>query len=449
MVYDSGSQVTIMSLSNTDINDISDASNIKSLMTGITGTEVVSTMFSTVADISQFLVITTDASDVPMMYDGTAITQLAFTGLSDPPENINYVCSYYGRLFYATKGRLGFYYMAPGAIQGAANWFDIGQISNEGGYLAAITTYSTDAGDGPGEYIVFITSRGEYIMYEGIDPGDANNWQVVGRYKSSMPVGRNCIVKYAGDTLILTTEGVLQFSSIRQLADVRFAISALTSKLGSLITDSVAYVATPGWGIIHYPRGGLLLANVPASSLTSGAYNHFAMNTTTNAWALMKSQDWDGLCWVVANHNLYFGRYDGSVRQAFVGFYDQGNPIAYSVRQAYNYFNGFGYKHFKWAQFQVRSDAPVTISSRLSVDFKDIPPLINSTGLVNVTGATWDVSFWDQDFWAVMPYAQNIIQSYGAYGIAASHWIGGDSAGTTLEWFSTDYVYEQTTGLLG
>lgn len=418
------------------------------LKTGLLSSDTVSTMFSTVADNAQFLILATGADD-PMSFDGAAITDLVITGVAGGANSLHFVCSYKSRLYWAAEGQLGFYYLAPGAIQGAAEYFDLGQIAKGGGYVQAIATYSEDAGNGPDDYIVFITNRGEYIMYTGDDPGDAASWSLVGRYKYAEPIGRKCVQDYAGDLIVLTLQGAVQFSQIRKLADTRFELSAMTSKLGDALLDMNIYDTVPGWSMALYPKGGWFMVTAPGSSSYSGRYYHFVMNTTTQAWTRFYADDWDGIAWAVANKKLYFGRYDGSIRVADSGQSDMGNDIRFSVRQAYNYFRTPQFKHFKWAQFLVKSEAPVNLVSNLSVDYKEEQPDTVPSPFPEGVGSIWDLAFWDLGEWGSGAYTQNWITPYGKFGVVGSHWLEGTLKGASLEWFSTQHVFEKATGLLG
>lgn len=408
----------------------------------------VTTMFSTIADSAQFLIITTGA-DIPMQYNGAALTNLAFTGLNagDLASGMNYVCNYKLRLYFGMKDRLGFYYLPPGQIQGALEWFDLSQLSQGGGYLQAIATYSEDAGDGPDDFIVFITNRGECLMFTGLDPGDASAWEIVGRYRAAEPIGKKCALNYAGDLLILTNEGVQQFSAIRKLADSRYEATVLSSKLGDILLKHNEFRDVYGWCMSLWTSGGMLVVNVPHTGARSGGYHVFAMNTVTQAWTVFESNEWNPQCFVMSNKRLYFGRYDGSIR-VLGGMYDVDKPITFNAKQAYNYFKTPQRKHFKWAQFLVKSEAVVSLASRLSVDFIENVPVTEPNPLGTGGGAAWDIAYWDVDYWGYGPYTQRWIAPYGDYGVAASHWLTGQVAGATFEWYSTEHVFEKADGLL-
>ena len=446
-VFAGGADQKILAFAGSNVFDVTAMGLATSLKSDLASDQIVSTMFATVADSAQWLIVTTGA-DIPMSFDGTALVNLAFTGMTEGPETINFVHPYMGRLFWGVEDRLGFYYLPPGQIQGAMEWYDLGQASNLGGRLQAIASYSqTSAGEGPQDYIVFISNRGEYFMFQGIDPGDANAWGIVGRFKGPEPIGRKCVLNYAGDLLVFTTEGLHQFSQIQKLGDTRSEIVALSSKLGDILLKNNINRDIWGWCMQLWPAGGWLIANAPDTNNPAGMFRQFVMNTVTQAWMEIDSVEWMARCWCRANGVIYFGRWDGSIRKVG-GLSDNNEAIVVRCKQAYNYFKSPSHKHFKWAQFLVKSDAPVQLASKLSVDFMEHTPAVAPSAIGAGEGAIWDIDFWDDAVWASGPYTQRWIAAYGDYGVSASHWLEGHFDNVEFEWYSTEHVWEPAQGLL-
>lgn len=445
--YTSGTIQEMFAEAGGKLYDVTVKDNHTEVMSGLAGPDIQAIMFSNAADNAQWLMCNTGA-DIPFAYNGSAWQDLAITGTHGAPEQINFFCPYKGRMYFTMEGECGFYYLIPGAIQGAAEFYDLGQICHKGGQIVAITTFSEDSGDGPNQYIVFISDQGEYIMYSGSDPGDAADWLLVGRYTGGKPIGRHAVMTYAGDVLIITVEGVMQFSAIRKLADTRSEIVALSSKLGDYFKNVVQYETVHGWNIIMYPKGGMIVVTAPDSFNMAGKYNHFVMNTVTQAWCRFVSDEWNGLCWTILNGNLYFGRADGSVRQADNGLYDVDKDIKMNVAQAYNYFGGSGNKHFQWVECLILSEAPATLSGTIRVNFgAGAPGPINQNPVTSL-GAIWDVSYWDEEYWGLDPTPRNFVVPYMNYGFVASLVLEGAFGGLTFEWYSSKWVFEPATGLL-
>jgi hypothetical protein len=426
------------------------------LVSGLLSNTVVTTMFSNSADNSQHLMITSGL-DTPSRFDGTAITNLALTGMVGSSSTLNFVFAFKSRLYWGQKDKLGFYYLPVGALQGALSYFDLAQVSKLGGYLVAIASYSEDSGNGPNDYIVFITSKGECIVYAGFDPSNANNWTIVGRYYAAVPIGKKCVLNYGSELILLTLEGALPFSQIRKAGDAKSAgvagssYSALTSKLGSFLSDYNINAATPGWqGLQYSGAGGWLLLNVPATSLVSGKYYHYVMNTTTNAWS--RITNWNGLCFTVFNKRLFFGRYDGYVMLGDEGRLDDGQSILCDAKQAYNYFedgNGLGFlqKHFQWASLLVGCDGKPPLSGKFNVDYvEESPTYLNE--VAGVVGSPWDDTFWDVGSWGGDNQTQRFVVTLNKGGVAGSLWLRASLSSVSFSWYATQYIIEKTRGLL-
>lgn len=454
-VYSGGAGDKMLAWAGGKIFDVSLAAPVQ-LATGLLGNVVVTTMFSNAADTSQHLIIV-NGLDQPRHYDG-ALSTLTMTGMVGSQNTLNFVKSFKGRLYFGQKDKLGFYYLPVGQIQGALTYFDLGQVASKGGYLVAIATFSeSTTGESPADYIVFITSKGELIVYAGYDPSTTANWALVGRYYTAEPIGTRCTVNFGTELIILTQEGALPFSEVRRAGDaasagVKGAIyTAITSKLGKYLAQYNMNAAVPGWeGLQYSGGGGWLILNVPATSSIAGQYYHFIMNTTTNSWC--RFTNWNGMSFCVFNKRLYFGRYDGYIMLGDEGRLDDGQPIRCDVKQAYNYFddgNGLGFltKHFQWASLLVSCDGEPPLSGKFNVDFtEEQPDYVND--LSPTAGAEWDVAAWDVGVWGDDSRTQRFIITLNKGGVSGALWLRASLQGLTLEWYATQYVMEKTKGLL-
>ncbi len=424
------------------------------LATGLLGNLPVTAMFSNAG--AQFLIIV-NGVDQPRSYNGAALNLLVMTGVTGSPNTLNSVFAFKGRLFFGQRDMLGFYYAAPGAIQGALSYFDLAQVSKLGGKLIAIGAYSDGSGETPQDYIVFVTDKGECIVYGGTDPSNAATWGLVGRYYTAPPIGNRCIINYGSELVILTLDGAIGFSEIRRVGDSKSQgvmgaeYSAITSKLGGFLSASNINADVPGWqGTQYSSTDGWLLLNVPATTSIAGQYYQYVMNTTTNAWT--RFTNWNGLCFTVFNRRLYFGRYDGFVMLGDEGRLDDGEPIRCDIKQAYNYFedgSGLGnlQKHFQWASLQISCDGEPPLSGKFNVDFKEEQPdYLNA--LANSGGAEWDVALWDVGVWGDDARTQRFIITLNNSGLAGALWLRASLEGLTFRWYATQFVMEKMRGLL-
>ena len=73
-------------------------------------------------------------------------------------------------------------YLPNSAISGAVTTFDLGQVMTRGGSVVAIASWTQDSKQNVDEYITFITSKGQVIIYQGNDPSTAPTFQQTGVY---------------------------------------------------------------------------------------------------------------------------------------------------------------------------------------------------------------------------------------------------------------------------
>lgn len=416
------------------------------LATGRTSNIVSTTAFSNAG--SQFL-LGVSGADAPFSYDGTTFTSLVITGLTGSQNNLHGIFAFKGRVYLTQASQLGFYYLAVGAIQGAASYFDLAQVARKGGHLLGAASFSLDSGTGPQDYIVFMTSEGEYIVYAGTDPSSAATWALVGRYYSSAPIGRKGWFNFRSDLYVINEEGVTSLSQIRTNGASGQELDFLSTKLGNYLTSLNPYTGVHGWCAVVYPKSSMLIVNAPATASTAGDYYQFVMNTDTNAWARFTEQD--ALCWTVYNKDAYYGTAAGTVVKADTGYSDNGEPIKCSCRQAPNYFDdgkgmGSADKQFHFATFIVEVDGTPPLSAVLNVNFQnDLPDYVSA--LPDSSGTLWDVALWDTFDWGGDAITQNFTVPFGKLGYVGSIYLRALTE-TQIKWYGTRFIIERARGVV-
>lgn len=449
-IYTGAAGAKMLAFSNGGIYDVTAGGAVgAALATGKASSKMQSCMFSNAG--SQFLLLYSGA-DQPMYYDGTTLSLATITGITGSQNTLYAPAVFKGRVYFAQQGQLGFYYLAPGAIQGAASYFDLAQQSLRGGAMAAIVSFSgADMGTGPADYAVFVTTEGEYIMYAGTDPSNASNWQLVGRYVGPPPIGKKGWFRFRSDVYFITAEGILSFTQIRQLSDDGENIQYLTSKLGRLFDDLTNnFTATHGWCAIIYPRGNAIYVNMPMTAVETGQYCQYVMNTNSNAWC--RYLNWNALTWALFNQTPYYGTADGRVVQADTGTMDNGSPISAVARQAWNTFddnNGMGNadKQFHFASFAMSADGAPALGCSLNVNFEDDQPAYTTTIAPGI-GGIWDVATWDVDIWGGTAVTQTVQISIGKLGYICSPWVQASSSASAVRWFATRITLERSNEVL-
>lgn len=399
---------------------------------GLSSIKATGTMFATGAG-NQFLVGVTGA-DAPFSFNGTTWADLSVTGLSGGIAQTGFtnVFAFKGRLYWTHPSLLGFHYTAVNSIQGGASYFDLGQQCVRGGKLQGVASFSHDSGGGMQDFIVFMTTKGEYLVYQGTDPSAATTFALVGRYFAAPPFGRKGWFNFRSDLFFITNEGVISIKDI--MANGADSRTSITVKLGSFLSNYNQNRNTWGWMGVQYPAANMLLINVPKGNSTDDGYVQFVMNTDTGAWT--KFTGWDGLCFNVMENRLFFSTYSGTLQIADEGYDDDGVEIVCEVAQAFDYFeDGQGSgpldKHFHFSTYMLKAEYSADIYACVSANLKEGTPTLVTTivGTGELESAT---------------------QGVGILGYCASTRMKVTFDGTEtsqVEWFATRHTYEKSKGL--
>ena len=385
--------------------------------------------------------------DKPLYYDGTnwlavdGATSPALTGVTT--TKLMSPLMHKGRLMFIEKDTLAFWYLAAGAAGGALTKFDLSGVAQKGGYLMAAESWTVDAGNGPDDRMVFFTSEGEVIAYQGTNPSNSSTWALVGVYNIAPPLGRNCVFKYAAELVFLTKLGAYPLSNVWVNAGLDMS-RASTRKIQQTFNETAAlYGDKFGWKAVAYPEKSAIIVNVPLAE--DGEHHQYVMNTMTNAWC--RFTGWNAEDFAVFNSELYYC--DGtSVIKAWSGSSDQGASIEAYAKTAFNYFGSKGQqKDFKMFRPVLSVNGSLNFLIDLDIDFEDKAIIGAASYSINTSG-TWDVANWDEAYWSS---GLQIVKNWQS----PTAWTGYCAAGKlkiatnklTVHWASVDYVYEVGNGL--
>jgi len=334
--------------------------------------------------------------DTPQIYNGTVWAALNVTGLT--LGDIVAVNAWKGRLWFTMINSTKSYYMAIGAISGAATVFDLGSFMTRGGFLECIGTWTQDSKQTVDEYLAFITSRGQVIVYQGTDPSTANTFALVGLYDIGAPIGRRCFLRIAGNLWVICVDGILPMSEMLTLDRAAAAKVAPTTMIqNAMMASARAYSANFGWQMIEYAKGQLAILNIP--QVENNTSVQYVMNTLTGAWCQFVGMSAN--CWEVLNDVPYWGGNDGTVWQWDNGSGDGNNAITATVQTAFNYFGSRGHlKRWTMVRPIITTDGTVTPGVGLNIDFGTGAP-ISIPSVSTSGGALWDVALWDQAVWPI------------------------------------------------
>lgn len=396
-----------------------------------------------------YALMAVNGADKLMGYDGSAWWQDG-DGLHDitgvDTADIIHCNVHKFRFWMVENNTLDAWYLATGAISGAATKFSLAGTARSGGYLMAMGTWTIDAGYGVDDNAVFLTSKGEVIVYSGTDPANAATWQLIGVWQLGSPIGRRCFVKWAGDILVLCHDGLVPLAQALQSSRLDPRV-ALSDKIQSALSSAIStYENNYGWEIQPFPRENAVIVNVPVAE--GSDQEQYIMNSITKSWC--RFTGWDANCFELYNDYLYQGG-NGTVYQSWQGLGDEYRSgsstltadIRGNLQQAFSYLKGpTQVKRFTLMRptFQATATNPPVLAG-LNVDYSLTSPVSTLSGAVSGSSA-WDTSAWDVTPWAS---SYNIVRGWqGAQGLGyccAPHYVV-NTQGVGIRLMSTDIVYE-------
>ena len=367
-----------------------------------------------------------NGTDAPLLYDGSSWTNPAITGFTASSAiNINV---FKERIWLVQKDTMKAWYLNTGAIQGTAAAVDLSGFAYKGGYLMAMGTWTLDAGKGVDDYAVFITSKGQAIVFEGTDPTSSSTWNMRGVWDLGEPIGRRCFLKFGGDLLLICVDGVVPMSKALISSRVNPRI-ALTDKIqGAMQVAGSNYSDNFGWELCGFDTETMLILNVPVQEGQS--QEQYAMNTITGSWC--RFTDVEANCWVIYDDRAYFGG-NGFVGRFWDGYEDLGDNISAECLQAFSYFKERGrLKHFKEARPILSSNGTPSILAVLEVDFQTQ----STTGALIFSPTTYGV--WGADLTILRNW-----QTLANIGTSAAVHFYVAQKGIETRWLATDFLFER------
>ena len=150
------------------------------------------------------------------------------------------------------------------------------------------------------------------------------------------------------------------------------------------------------WDIFFYAKDGLLIVNVP-SNVSRYAYEQHVLNFNTNAWCRFVGMSAES--WCVVGDKAFFCNGSG-IFEAFTGYTDNGEPIAYQIQMAYNQFGTPYKKQLMRIVPRYYSTGIPELYKKINVDFNDGKKAIINLSQQQGVSSFWDESIWDENFWS-------------------------------------------------
>jgi hypothetical protein len=380
-----------------------------------------------------------NGSDAPQDWDGTTLTSTAWSGAGLTISNLSDVCVFKERLFFIEKNTLNFWYATTQAITGALTKFPLKYSGSFGGVLKAFGTITTDGGTGQDDLMLFFLSSGEVIVYQGSDPGAAADWSRVGTFFIAPPVGGAPLVQYGSDLVAITDGAYTPLTRVLPFGRTQPSELDLSDKIsGAVVAAMKSYRDNTGWQVQFYPRGRMLIFNVPRSTVS---FDQHVMNTDTKAWC--KFTSWNFAVFGLFNDKLYGGGTDGKVYLCDTGYNDNSAAIVADGQSAWNYFGSSNQlKSFTMARviFAAVSDPMATMA--VGTDFvTTVPTAAVSTATVE-SGGVWDVAIWDVATWGGATQAVRGWQGISGMGYAASMRLRLSLTSQNVSWLSSTMIFK-------
>ena len=308
------------------------------------------------------------------------------------------------------------------------------------GYVAVMLVKHLGPGYGVDDNLVFVTSTGEVIVYRGTDPSSAATWALAGVWKLGSPIGTRCMLKYAGDLLILTYDGLLPLAQSLQSSrlDPRVALSnKIQGAIAEATTSYGGNHAAVGWQIVYSAKNNAVWINVPVAD---NQQQQYVMNTITTSWCNFTG--WGAFCWEIFKDDPYFGG-DGFVALAWDKTYTDGSAnIKTNALQAFNYFDSRGVKkYFTRARPSLFTNGTPEVFVGMNVDF-DIEDTSSALSYSGSIPGIWGIGTWDYSTWGANLNITNNWQGITGIGYCGALQLKSASSGLQLEWASTDVVFQ-------
>lgn len=357
------------------------------VVSGLTNSKWVSVNFTNSSGTSYLCCF--NGVDAPRYWDNATWT--AVTGASTPSitglttTTIAQGFVHQRRLWLVQTNSLKVWYLPADSVGGAAQALDLGGVAYKGGYVVAGGAWTVDAGDGLNDYWMVITSEGQLIVYQGVDPSSASTWLHVGTWNVSEPTGRRCMSPFKSDVLITTRAGVV---SAKETMQGNIGKSAMLTDIifgtYSFLWSSALTSGDTDWCTLYYGDADLLFLSVEGSVL-------IPMNASTGAWGTGWSLNMSSVA--IFGNAIFYGDYGGgSGTTTRALFYSGGLTESTVTGQIYTGFSDYGIPGVKKLSL-LRCAVPyptsaITLSWGAAADYEIPSALSDSQAFSSLNGVT-------------------------------------------------------------
>jgi hypothetical protein len=389
------------------IYDISAGGTISSASLTVATTGLFSTaQITTSAGTYLYICEASGASNLtPRYFDGSNWNTSTFSGSGLTLNDLCYVAVHMNRLWFVEWGTNNAWYAPVTAIAGTLTKFPV--PFKRGGCLELILSWSRDGGAGPDDYLVFVSSNSEVLIYAGTDLSSSTTSALIGAFTiaSVLPVQGASVqpkitLKAGGDVAIMTRLGVVGLSQLLGTAVSGTSQLSITDKISRAYQGNALTVGC----IEEYPEDSLVFVNASptADASDSTLSMQFVLNTKTQQWCRFTGMDayclhrWvdtDSANPLALDPAVYMGRGSGAIYR-----YASSNSADMVQTRLVHAFSDFGTpnrKRFLQARPRLHMTASGPPIIAMCLDY--VPTLPTSTTLLDTSttapskwlGANW------------------------------------------------------------
>jgi hypothetical protein len=318
------------------------------------------------------------------------------------PGDLVHVAEFKQRLWFTERDSASAWYLPVGQLYGAATEFNFGMHFRQGGHLVGLYTWSYDGGSGMDDALVAVSSGGDVVIYQGIDPSDPDSFNKRGTWgMAPPPAGRDIATEVGGDLWILSGTGIMPLSRLVVGGDTK---QAETAKIANLFNRlMLTRGETRGWSMHLHPQDNALVLLYPDYSTEVDQQLVQAQGAPGKPW--FRYQDLPMHCAAVWEKRLHFGTQDGRVcvSRDDVDGVELADPTNYSriewrLLTAFRDLGGRNVRmHLMRPLFSTDGGAPeYSIEARYGFNLSDAS---TPEAAASAESGTWDNAIWDTDVW--------------------------------------------------
>lgn len=382
-----------------DIVDVSTSTpSVAQAATGSTDDLWFTTQFSTGADT--FLLAVSPSAGYWTYSTASGWVKRTPNGL---PSNPKTVVVWKRRLWFTCENDQNVYYKnSVDTITGNVTALSMGAQLRNGGYVACGINWTIDAGESIDDYLVFIGTQGDVIVWRGTDPTSASTFAIQGIwYVGPVPTKGTFWTPMGGDVMIVSEAGVAMLSAIVKGTFDSIAQTSPASKILPALRPLVdQYRNVAQWQVIPVARSNILIIKLPE---TTDGWIAYVMELATGSWCRFTGIP--SQCVTVLDGVLYSAG-PGFVYEVLNATTDGetlddelGDQVESDVFAAFNaYQSPANLKKWTMVRPSFIASSPPSVKLQINTQY-NLATIDGTPGFPSITGSAWDTGIWNTATW--------------------------------------------------